>query len=1521
MSDTEQQFGSVLRELVSSLDESFFEGAGAPHGGPPATLIDQESQDEVHWELLDRIRGLVENGRAVEDKNPSQAAQCWHEAGRLLDRRAGRSGEAWLCHSAALAASSEFTPARHSLRRLARRAGDGDALFDILSRHVDNSTYPLETSSLLSEKGALEIRAERANEAIDSLRESAAAHDGSLTAQLLKLGVAARENDELELAESIRALADAWIEPEGAAGASLILVLLEERLGRTAEALDRLRSMERDGGLAAPALLAKIRLCLRSGEHAEAVGALDSLRSAIDDPTTRGALSRARATVATLTVDEPIDTPGDEDEAPELCWAPNLLGALEQGDREAEARSLDVAARTCQTPALVAASLGSATLAARNGGQGIETVPPQVADAGPFAEALTAFLGVGGDRSSWAPGFDRDTDPVAVLHHALSHDEHQQIAESLAEMRERAIDADERWDLAVAEAAVIRNRLSDPERALEVLRGAADQLDRAPLPSLIRLHDRSAPSLAELALAEAASAEDPQTESQLLAWAGHHLKDTDPDESSGLHRRALELNPTCRLSLAALERHSTEHATLAASFAAAASAAGSSEEGARNLVRAGVHHLATGRLDEALVHFGDALELLPADNDLWRSVIRLATSDEPRARREFMDSPPFADEIEIEDLLALGNLGLSVDPQAAARWFEKALEVSPDDPAGQIGLTEALLSAGRWSMVSGRLLDELREAGTDEEEALVYARMADIDARYGSDPSSALLSLLSLEEKLPGHRPTLAKLLFYFTRQKRYEELVDVLASLASTLDDDADAAAFATAAWQMSKLDLAVLRQAVSRDPSALLELVELESRTADADERKELLGRIVEQLEHSPVFGSRLADAHEAAGDNQTALELRARIHEARPDSLLELHGLERAQRALGDAQGAVDTLTRHANATRIPDLRIESLLQAAQLTRAQVGSPGRATALCLSVLETDPASDQAYEMGRDLVEQTGDLGMLDQLVSQRISGVDEPASKHALLLELADIRLRRNDREGAKIAYGLALELYPDDRQTHQTLAYLHREDGEWDEAIEHLMEAARLAREPEFGIEIFFALGELYMDHSERKDLAEKSFVKVLGWNRQHFPAMDRLATLYGQLGNWSRAAQALERLVLMAEDPAIKISKMVALAGALETKLNRAKDAENLLGEARRIDPSSIVPVEALASMYARQRDSMALNVLLDQALSNQSAALDANPDDASLLGNIMILLTMKADDKVASLAAAAIRLVGGTPPVRADMNANPPEASWHVAGRAGDPALEDFISPKEAPAGLRGMLRAVEEPVARLLGATAKQMSLPRDARLDRKHPLCQTVSQLAQAFGLRQEPTLYVGSGADLTVAPGSPPSVLVPKSATTLTHEGELAFVASTALVLCRSGLALATLLPEERLRAMLAALVKLSIPSAATPPDIRAEDIEREAAALREAVPESAIAQIQPLAFDCNAALEHPNVGQSILTIAHRAGFVSAGSLTSAIAGLRAIGGQPAGPLAQLPGAGRLLAFVFSKDHLEVRQRMGL
>jgi len=509
---------------------------------------------------------------------------------------------------------------------------------------------------------------------------------------------------------------------------------------------------------------------------------------------------------------------------------------------------------------------------------------------------------------------------------------------------------------------------------------------------------------------------------------------------------------------------------------------------------------------------------------------------------------------------------------------------------------------------------------------------------------------------------------------------------------------------------------------------------------------------------------------------------------------------------------------------------------------------------------------------------------------------------------------------VAFGLALELAPDDFPNRRRLAALHQEDQEWDAAILQLTECAKRIREPAEGIEVFYALGGLYLDHTDPKDLAEKSFVKVLGWDRTHFAAMEKLANVYAATGNWQRAAQALERLVALTDKTSIKVANLIALSSVLESRLQRVDAAEKVLSEARQLAPQDIAPIEALAGMYTRQQDPMALNVLLDQALASLSAAVSEQPDADELYLNILGILNMKAEDGAASLAAAALRLLGATPAPRGDLPIDAAEIRWDAGARIGAPALIDFLCPKEIPAGLRETLRVVEGPIARLAGVSAKQLGLGRDKRLDRKHPLVQHSSQLAGAFGIRPEPQYFVEAGSGLRIGAGSPAAVVVPPAVAESKDEAVIRFIVAQALMTVRHGLSLALMLPPAQLVQTAAALTKLSIPSL-TVPDLDPGELDATAARIREAVPEKLLGQITPFAFDCQNALAVPDLAIAINSVGQRAGFMGAGSLTGAFQGLRVAAGQPTGPLATLPGAGRLMSFVFSKDHLELRRQMGL
>ena len=95
----------------------------------------------------------------------------------------------------------------------------------------------------------------------------------------------------------------------------------------------------------------------------------------------------------------------------------------------------------------------------------------------------------------------------------------------------------------------------------------------------------------------------------------------------------------------------------------------------------------------------------------------------------------------------------------------------------------------------------------------------------------------------------------------------------------------------------------------------------------------------------------------------------------------------------------------------------------------------------------------------------------------------------------------------------------------------------------------------------------------------------------------------------------------------------------------------------------------------------------------------------------------------------------------------------------------------------------------------------------------------------------------------------------------------------------------------------------------------------AASREALSQNTLHMIHPFSFDCTDALGLSELPSHILSVGERVGFMASGSLSDAIAALRAISARNDGPLSEVPGSGRLMTFVFSRDHIELRQRLGL
>jgi tetratricopeptide (TPR) repeat protein len=1487
-----------------------------PFGEPPAALAQLETDIAKGTDdAVEFAAALLANARECEGAQPDVFATCMSEAGRTFERRLRRPIEAWYCYGLSFRPNLENRTALMGLARLSRAARDSSALRRVLARMLDEANTPATAVAIAVEKAAQEIAAAEIGEAIDTLRAGLQKAPNAVALEIMMLGLAFEGDDGEALFEALDALAGRSGAPGLDAAMTTACAALEEGFGRMDGAKTRLLSAVSSGEATLETVWALARIALRSGDGA-ASRALLELRRRCDGDI---AAAFSRLSTAFRACSQPDEGVSEEPEKPALSdpgspWDLVFLDAVRAGDRAREAEAARAARLFAASPSLAAGLEESARLASPND------------DARDLGAPISRPSSRGLAFSRFAAPDDREGEealaaayreaPVPALHVALSQGRHELAAEALGAMAEDASMSAAEHEIAAARASVLRSPLDKAGEALEILSAHSSTSAQPPLASLTRLHRREAGALSAVALAEAEVAVGEEARSWCLAWAAHHLISSDPERAEALFREALALNPSCGMALHAVERLSGDHAATARSWSKAAESAASEQAKIDALVKAGVHFALAGDVGCAAESFARGAAIAPSDTELRTAALRLTLA----AKRDdaFAQGELPKEDATVDDLVAIAAASAHGAPLVSLRCFELLRERLPDDPVVEAGLEEARLASSRWSEVSGALFERLKAARTPEEEALVYARLAEIDRHFAADPSSAVLSEAAIAQRLPGHRSTLASLAIHYARQNREADLADVLLDLSRVVEDDRDGAAAAATSARLGTSPLPAVRSFAARCPSSLFALAALEAHADDPQERLASLRLLAQMPRAISVHLSRLADALEDLGETEDVLDLRRRALERNPESRLDLFGLARLQRKIGDGVGLLNSMRRMAELTAFPEKRKAHLLEAARVAAEELSDPAQATRLALSVLTQDPRDQEAFELSRNLMASHPDLGFADEVLEARVAGTDDDDEKRALLLEQAEVRERRGDPDGAKASLSRVINLFPGDVETRKSLAARHQRDREWPEAIAQLFEAARHVQDPAVGVGLFYDLGALYQDHGDRPDLAEKCFMKVLGWDRGHFAAMERLSTVYGALQNWPRRAQALEHLLAMTDDPAVRIEKTVALAEVLDGHLNRSREAEQMLNEARRAVPLDVRPVESLAATYSRQHDSLALNVLLDQALATHAIAIGERPGDAVLYRNLLAILTMKAEDDLAAMAEAALSLLGTEIPERyATHRAEP---WWNVGARLGDGTAFDFLCPKEVTPGLRETLLAIEEPVSKLLGVSAKHVASSTAAKLDKKHPLAVTIAQYAPSFGVRGEPTVYADDIPEIRVAPGSPPAVLVPRSLASSAEDSAVRFAAAASMSLCKMGLGMATLLPDGALNMVIACCVKLAVPGF----ELRGVDpgpLARELERLRPAIPHKLIERIHPFAFDCSAALEGANLRDAVRTVGNRAGFIAAGTFTAAVAALRIASGASSAPLGEIPGMGGLASFIFSKVHVELRQRMGI
>ncbi|MCU0664329.1 MAG: hypothetical protein MUC50_18620 [Myxococcota bacterium] len=1493
-------FAAILQSLLPSAVQAEFNAIGPP----PQRLSDLEAAaPPVSREFLERIRALAKGANAAFPGNPLRAAACWHEAGRLLWRRAGHPAEAWNCHSRALAIHPDYKPARDAMRRLARIAGDRETLSLIIDSQIGRLSNPCETACLLSEQAALEIEAGHFAEAMDSLRAAASSYPGALVPPLLKLGVAVNQSDDGELAQSLEVMIEKWPDSAGAVGLKLILALFEERLNLLDAAVSRLDS-ESGESLSLSGLWARVRLRLRHQRYRDAFDDLRVLARSVEDPSMRAALNRFAKVLCVFSLDcEPGENQATEEDNSGNLADLELLAAIRTQSQEGRTRALGRLSPRANSPRLQAAIAISRDVAAWADGQSMGALAKDTGPVSPGAGALAALLCA---DFPWEPGatvLSAEVDPSVLLYGSLASRDLGQAAGDFAELRDRVADREDRWALAVAEAYIRLHCLDQPELALAALRGEDLASAREPLPSLLRMVDRTSAALAKLSESQAEIADTPALQATYIAWAARHQETSQRDRARELFDRALGLDPSCLLALCGLERVGASTEELAKAWTRASEAAPLSLA-TFYFVRAYFWHRLGGAHAKGAALLLKAQKNDPSDLGLWELAFKAASAHMRSALSAHVLLPP-AEELSAHERTIIGSLALEIAPEHAAPWFLSAVE-QEKDAIYLLGCEEALFVAGKGEQVMSSLAAEL--VGKEGAAAARLAvRLALSCQRQGEGNRALLRHVREIARRVPGHRPTAIKRMILAGLEREKGEMALALRDLAATTTDKNMVSASAVAAWQLTKGELAASDLASRLDERCALAHVELEGKLEDhlADARRVALGRVLALLPKSVSHWMRRAELDRDSGAKTAAAQAYRQASEVSPEDPLPLARLASLE---WDEELCLEALVELARRCEVSVHKRECLRAAALVASQQPLDRARAGKLWAELLAASPQDDEAFEQALRFADELADRHLRCEVLSLRLTAELEPETKRKLHMQLVEPYLELGQRDRAKEHLLQAAELMDTDTAAHLRLAELHRQDGEWHAAIERLTTAARIARDPEQGIPIFFALGQLYMDHSPRADLAEKSFLKVLGWDVEHVPSLERLADLYHRDGNFVRAVQALEHLVRLGATPRERTEKSLVLAELLNKECDRPADAERVLLDAWEADFTDLRPIDELSRLLERRADSLSLNVFVDRAVASYLAVASKTCEDAAALGRVARLYELRRHTPMAILATEArdIALGGG---------GRSESARWNLGARLADPTYEEMICPKELTAALRAVLQAVEEPLARALGVWAKQIDFAGETKLGRKSPLNVSVVKLAQVFGL-EPPVVYASDGPSLRLYPGSPGALVVPQEVVESESQPQLSFVAASAAQGLRHGLGLSTVVEDDALIEAIFTVIGLVAPGAAPP--VPSSSLS---AGITEFMTGKVALQVQPFVLDVIDAFTNLDVPALMRQSMDRAGLLGCGSLWDAMSALRLIHAQSSATLGELEGYSAIVAFCLGKVHLDLREVMGI
>ena len=1561
-------------------------GSDAPGPSGPSGAAATARRTVGHRKLRDEKFAFLGRGPEVLGRRAAlleRLAESGPEPGRARSLMAAAEiRESLGEHDAALALVQRAYEANprdllvlRALRRAAMRQGDWSAVAERLQEEAALPLSPVDKSlclTLLAE--VLLSKLDDAEGAEKACRASMAAHP-SVAAGLLWAEASTAMGRGLGGAIAVQKTAAAWKDDHAASTLLLGIARAAERTKQRPRALALYReAMERTpsvGGamgvarLAPPAERADALAVLAEqwqdpglAEATRRASARASLRANVTEgvaerlqDATRPSTLRTLARVHRRAADAGADTgsEGHQDALQRLAEATGgterALALVELAELHASRDDVPAADAALREAAVADGTLDTVRvvreLLSRRVGDPTLLAPP-TDDAPTEGTAIeTAAKLANGDREQERAylrrAFDRGEAPLAtsvlLLDAAAGAGDPEAVLERLRQAVAR-LAPQRRLGALLALAA----RAPDEEarRTLEL----ASEEGGAPARRVLVRKDRAgAPAAAAAQLT--ATAEATSGEAAFFAWveAGRAHRDAgDLDAAIAAWRRAAEEVPGSSPATWELESAYAEKGDLAALEALTEEILDTGHTAAESAVAAVRLAFARGGDGAMLEQAREHLERANVQDPVLESMLAVASGTDPHALARFFEQrAEEATERETRraHTFRAGSAYESAgDHAAAATLYRKLYEREPDRMTAA-ALERAELAAGQHARVGERRFAAVKAAQHPAIKLAALEDLAALDLYERGDMTSAVLTLQSILEEVPGHLPTLRILERHFMTEDRDEELLRVVRRLSEHL---ALRDGFVAARLAVRLVLRSADTQATTADPILEALLTRLKDEWPEGESwvarrvlaiRSEgpvvvrawnaMIQNVTASDAEQAAFVLRAAEATSQAEPGEAAAMLGPAVA-ALPNHPLLAETQARAHLADGEKMQAAEAFETAAEASHLPAHAVTLLYEAGRALE-ESGESERALVAFERASELDVTYADLFERTRRMLESGGHHGRLAELTQRRLDAGGDAATLVELHETHARLAIDAGDRSAAREALRRALALEPNRIATLRKLAELSLEEEDHRSAAETLIKIARLRQDREELRWVFFTLGDLYDRHMPDPRRAEAAFARVLKLVPEDLEAMDRLAELYVRESMWDKAVATLTRLHDMEIDPDEKKRHRLRLARVHEQR-GDARTAERVLDETRRADPTDLQVLKAMADLYQRQNAPSALAMHLGRALTDFRHLIDQSPTDPFAWSGLVEVLDWKGQPD-ASRAAASAAIAYGVTDLGLAQRVGPAGEIPGAGVGAHDAELRDLLAPPRLSRAVFEVFRLANDAFERAVPFDPKAW---RASRV-KNDPLLAEARQVGAFFGAGDVQLLVTAAAPRLCLPVGSSPvTLLIGEDLGSGTTPAQRAFLFARAIAVASAHLTVAMRTQPEQLAPTLLALQRQFDPHVATAGvDARVlEDLTKKvgkgiARRSRDALGLVLLEMVNAPGYDPT------RLGIAAAELGDRLALLALGSAPAAIEALLQLAGiGDAAPrhqlIAKVPEARELLRFAVSDPYFDARVRAG-